>query len=82
LSWHTLAKMLVHDAPPGYRRKEPRRRPKLAEFLPVIQQILTDDKSAPKKQAAHGVADLRAAPRRARLPGRLHDRHGRGDHGD
>src|SRR3990172_1106781 len=50
LSWHTLAKMLVHDAPPGYRRKEPRRRPKLADFLPVIQQILTDDKSAPKKQ--------------------------------
>jgi len=50
LSWHTLAKMLAHDQPPGYRRKEPRRRPKLADFLPVIQQILTDDKSAPKKQ--------------------------------
>jgi len=50
LSWHTLAKMLAHDAPPGYRRVQPRRRPKLADFLPVIQQILTDDKSAPKKQ--------------------------------
>ena len=50
LSWHTLAKMLAHDAPPGYRRTQPRRRPKLHQFLPVIQRILTDDQLAPKKQ--------------------------------
>ena len=25
LSWHTLAKMLAHDAPPGYRQVQPQR---------------------------------------------------------
>ncbi len=50
LGWHTLAKILAHDEPPGYRQQQPRMKPKLAEFLPVIHQILEDDKSAPKKQ--------------------------------
>jgi transposase len=50
LSWHTLAKILVHEEPPGYRQKQPRKKPKLAAFLPIIHQILEDDRSAPKKQ--------------------------------
>ncbi|HUU99028.1 MAG TPA: IS21 family transposase [Phycisphaerae bacterium] len=50
LSWHTLAKILVHDEPPGYRKKQPRKKPKLEVFLPIIHQILEDDRSAPKKQ--------------------------------
>ena len=50
LSWHTLAKILVHEEPPGYRKKQPRKKPKLEEFLPIIHQILKDDRSAPKKQ--------------------------------
>ena len=50
VSWHTLAKILAHDEPPGYRQQQPRKKPKLADFLPVIHQILEDDKSAPKKQ--------------------------------
>ena len=50
LSWHTLAKILAHEEPPGYRQQRPRPKPKLASFLPVIHQILEDDKSAPKKQ--------------------------------
>lgn len=50
LSWHTLAKILAHDEPPGYRKSQPRRKPKLATFLPIIHQILEDDRSAPKKQ--------------------------------
>ncbi len=50
LSWHTLAKILAYEEPPGYRKKQPRRKPKLEEFLPIIRQILQDDRSAPKKQ--------------------------------
>ena len=50
LSWHMLAKILVHQEPPGYRRKEPRGKPKLAAFLPIIHEILEQDKQAPKKQ--------------------------------
>ena len=50
LGWWTLKKILAHDQPPGYRRKEPKAKPKLSAFLPIIEQILRDDKSAPKKQ--------------------------------
>lgn len=50
LSWHTLAKMLAHAAPLGYRQKQPRKKPKLESFLPRIHEILEADKQAPKKQ--------------------------------
>jgi transposase len=50
LSWHTLAKMLAYDEPPGYRQKQPRNKPKLEPFLPLIHEILEADKRAPKKQ--------------------------------
>lgn len=50
ISWHTLAKILAHHEPPGYRQQQPRPKPKLASFLPVIDQILKDDHRAPKKQ--------------------------------
>ena len=46
----TVAKMLEHSVPPGYRRSEPARRPKLGPFLGIIDQILTDDEERPKKQ--------------------------------
>ncbi len=48
LSWHTLAKILAYEEPPGYRKKQLRRKPKLEEFLPIIYQILKDDRSEPK----------------------------------
>jgi transposase len=50
LGWHTLKKILAHDEPPGYRQSQPRAKRKLAAFLPIIQQILEDDRQAPKKQ--------------------------------
>ena len=50
LSWHTLKKILTHPEPPGYRKKGPRRKPTLEPFLPIIHQILEDDKQAPRKQ--------------------------------
>ena len=50
LSWHTLKKILAHEEPPGYRRKQPRRKPKLEPLLPIIHEILQQDGQAPKKQ--------------------------------
>ncbi|MDA0834618.1 MAG: IS21 family transposase [Planctomycetota bacterium] len=50
LGWHTLQKILAHTEPPGYRKSRPRVKPKIDEFLPVIHQILVDDRQAPKKQ--------------------------------
>ena len=50
LGWHTLKKILAHDEPPGYRKSQPRAKPKIDKFLPVIHQILVDDRQAPKKQ--------------------------------
>jgi serine/threonine protein kinase len=34
----------------SYRKSRPRAKPKIDEFLPVIDQILVDDRRAPKKQ--------------------------------
>ena len=50
IHWDTLQKILDHPEPPGYQRTAPRPRPKLDPFLPVIHQILDDDKKAPRKQ--------------------------------
>ena len=46
----TVAKILEHSVPPGYRRSKPPVRPKLDPFIPVIDQILEDDRSQLKKQ--------------------------------
>ena len=46
----TVAKILKHSVPPGYRRSKPPVRPKLDPFIPVIDQIPEDDKSQLKKQ--------------------------------
>ena len=46
----TVARMMKFSAPPGYVRKKPPARPKLDPLVPVIDRILLDDKSRPKKQ--------------------------------
>jgi transposase len=46
----TVRKMLGYSIPPGYRRKEPAKRPKLGPWVGVIDAILEDDKSKPVKQ--------------------------------
>ena len=50
LHWDTLRKILDHAEPPGYRRREPRAKPTLGPFLPIIHAILESDRHAPKKQ--------------------------------
>jgi hypothetical protein len=46
----TVTKILKHSVPPGYRRVRPPARPKLDPFIPIIDQILEDDKGRLKKQ--------------------------------
>ena len=50
LQWRTLQRVLEHEEPAGYQRHKPRRKPKLERFLPIIHEILQQDRKAPKKQ--------------------------------
>src|ERR1017187_1856829 len=73
----TVRKMVGYSIPPGYRRKEPAKRPKLGPWLGVIDAILEEDKINQTCQAAaHRQADLRSPAGGARVPGWLHDREG------
>ncbi len=46
----TIRKMLAYSVPPGYRRQNPPKRPKLEPFTGVIDRILEDDLRRPRKQ--------------------------------
>ena len=46
----TVRKMLGYSIPPGYRRKEPAKRPKLGPWVGVIDAILEEDQTQPAKQ--------------------------------
>jgi transposase len=46
----TVAKMVAFSVPPGYRRTKPPVRPKLDAFIAIIDGILAEDQSRPKKQ--------------------------------
>jgi transposase len=50
LARETVRKMLRYSVPPGYRRQQAARRPKLDQWVGLIDQILTEDKSRPRKQ--------------------------------
>ena len=50
LARKTVRKMLEYSVPPGYRRQQPVRRPKLGPWQGVIDAILEDDKQRPPKQ--------------------------------
>jgi len=50
LHWQTLAKILSHSEPPGYRRSRPRRS-KLEPYLPVVHEILERDRKVHRKPA-------------------------------
>ena len=46
----TVRKMLRHSEPPGYRRRQPPKRPKLAPFTDIIDRILEEDRPVHRKQ--------------------------------
>ena len=50
LHWRTLAKLLEHSEPPGYRAAQRRAKRKIGPFLAVIEEILKQDQAAPRKQ--------------------------------
>ena len=50
LSRKTIRKMMQFSLPPGYARKKPVVRPKLGPWLGIIDQVLVDDQTQPKKQ--------------------------------
>ena len=50
LARETVRKMLRYSIPPGYRRQQPARRPKLDAWVGTIDQILEQDKAQGKKQ--------------------------------
>jgi transposase len=50
LSRVTVRKMMEFSIPPGYRRQQPVRRPKLEPYTGIIDQILHQDTHQPKKQ--------------------------------
>ncbi len=50
INWRTLDKILAHEEPPGYRQQQPRKKPKIGPFLPIIEEVLQADRTAPKKQ--------------------------------
>src|SRR5260221_9636383 len=50
IHWKPLKKILDCPEPPGYRRTKPKRPSILDPLLPVVHQILEDDRKAPKKQ--------------------------------
>ena len=50
LARQTVGKMLAYSLPPGYRRQQPVRRPKLGPWQGVIDAILEEDQRRPRKQ--------------------------------
>jgi len=46
----TVSKMLSFSVPPGYRRSQPVRRPKLDAYVGIIDSILEEDRLRPAKQ--------------------------------
>jgi transposase len=46
----TVAKALQSAAPPGYTREEPRPRPKLQPYIPIVRQWLLEDQQRHRKQ--------------------------------
>ena len=50
IHFRTLQKILAYPAPPGYRQTRPREKRKIGPYLPFIDEMLTADRKAPKKQ--------------------------------
>ena len=50
IHWQTLAKILGHTEPPGYRQAQPRQKRKIGPFQPVIEEMLRQDGEVHPKQ--------------------------------
>jgi len=59
IHWDTLRKILGHSAPPGYRQAQPRERPKIGAFRPIIEEILRQDRGVHRKQRHTAIRILK-----------------------
>jgi transposase len=50
INYRTVCKIVDQSEPPPFQAAQPRARPVLGPFLPIIQQILDTDRHAPPKQ--------------------------------
>ena len=62
LNYRTVEKIVGHVEPPGYRRENPRKRPRMEGFLPLIAQILEADKKAPNRQSTRRPSGPNVTP--------------------
>lgn len=62
----TLQRILAHAEPPGYQRSKPVEKPKTDPFIPIIREILENDRNVPAKQRHTGQ----------RILSRLREEHG------
>ena len=76
LARETVRKMLQYAVPPGYRRQQPVKRPKLGPWLGVIDAILEDDKQRPAKQRHTAKRIFDRLREEHAFTRRLHDREG------
>ena len=75
--WRTLQRILKHEEPAGYQMKEPRQKRKLERFLPIIHEILQQDRAGAEEAASYGAAHLRSTAGGAPVRRRPDDRQGR-----
>ena len=54
LNFRTIQKILAHEEPPGYRRKDARNKPIIGPFISIIHEILESDKTVHPKQRHTG----------------------------
>jgi len=50
LHWDTLQRILTYAEPPKCVQKQPREKPKIGKFLPIIREILESDQKVHRKQ--------------------------------
>jgi transposase len=50
IHWDTLAKILEHVEPPGYRLTKPRSKRKIGPYIGIIEEILRQDRNVHRKQ--------------------------------
>jgi transposase len=50
IHFKTLQKILENSAPPGYRQSKPREKRKIGPYISFIEETLTEDRRAPRKQ--------------------------------
>jgi len=70
----TVTKILAHSVPPGYRRRQPPKRPKLDPFTDIIERILVEGSivsSATRRSGSSNVFAMSMASRADRPSSRI-----------